>query len=371
MKAGPIAIVLCLGMLGCGDSGGVDGGLPSDDAVGNPVADLASQRRPDLAVHDLATPIRPVDLAVPESPADFAVPPPPPLTTAVSVFVEPDSGIAPVLSAIKGAKASLHIELYLLTDNTIIGAIESAQNRGVDVKVILEQHPNAGSNNAVFNQLQGAGVAAEWGNPTFMFTHEKAMIIDGKTLWAMTMNLSAAAVSGNREYLLVDTDLADVAEAEAVFEADWNRQKSSAIKLVVSPENSGSRIGALITGAQNEIDIEWEEFSDNALGSEVQQRIKAGVKVKIVVPNTIMGTATLPLMMALRNGGAEVRLLGNPFPHAKLVLVDRARGFIGSENATSTSLHLNRELGVAWESAAVAKDTGAAFDSDFAAGAPL
>ena len=66
-----------------------------------------------------------------------------------------------------------------------------------------------------------------------------------------------------------------------------------------------------------------------------------------------------------------MRTLSSPNIHARLVLVDRARGFIGSENATTSSLQNNRELGVLWDNAAVAGSVGSAFDSDFSSGTPF
>ncbi len=351
---------------GCGQGltweGDASGG-GTDDA-GAPVVDLQWPAGSDLAGRDLW-----------HSNPDLAAPPH--VTTSVQVYVEPNDGLQPVLDAIKGAHGTLHIEMYLLTDHTVISALGSARSRGVDVKVILDHNPMGGglSNDGAYSQLKSSGVAVAWSNPGFTFTHAKSMVIDGKTLWAMTMNLSSSAVQGNREYLCVDTDPGDVAEAEAVFQADWGGAHSAASRLVVSPDNSATRLTTLINGATKEIDIEWEEFSDNSIGSAVQQRIKAGVKVRIVVPSEIKTEnpppATLGLMTALQNGGAQVRTLDTPTVHAKLILVDRTHGFIGSENGTSNSLHSNRELGVMWENGTVAGRVGTAFDGDFANGSPL
>lgn len=290
------------------------------------------------------------------------------LTTAVQVYVQPAAGYAPLTDAIRAARSSLHMEMYLLTNNTLTNALITAKNRGVDVKVILEDNPNPNSNATSFNTLKNAGVAVQYGNPAFNFTHAKSMVIDGLALWAMTMNFSTSAVTGNREYLLVDTDPGDIAEAEAIFQADWNRTKSTASRLVVSPDNATQRLLELIRGAQSEIDIEWEEFSENTIGAAVMDRIRAGVKVKIIIPPDAAGTPTETLMRNVKAAGAQVKTLSDPYIHAKLFLIDRARGFIGSENGTLNSLQRNREMGVAWVNAQVANAVGAAFDSDFAAG---
>ncbi len=58
--------------------------------------------------------------------------------------------------------------------------------------------------------------------------------------------------------------------------------------------------------------------------------------------------------------------------HAKMVLADRSRAYIGSANLTDTSLHYNLELGVYLEDAALIARLQALFDHvyDFAARAP-
>ncbi|MSP62189.1 MAG: hypothetical protein EXR72_18025 [Myxococcales bacterium] len=302
---------------------------------------------------------------------DFAAGAGPVLTGAVSVIIEPDAGIDPILNAIKNAKTSIFVEVYLLTDSSIVSALVNAKKAGRNVRVILEQKPTGASNANVYGQLMNAGVACVYGNPAFTFTHAKMMIIDGSALWVMTLNLSVSAFNGNREYVLIDTDASDVAEAQAVFDADWNRTGAAPNRLAVAPETGRARIESLLNSATSQLDIEWEALSDNNIGSRIQQRIHAGVKVRIVVPGDIAGSATAALLGALKNGGAEVRLLSNPFPHAKLILVDRERGFIGSENATANSLNNNREVGVVWKNAEVAKAVGATFDADFAKGNPL
>lgn len=346
VRLGLIAPILLLAACGSYQSTftPIEDGGAGDDLAGEAPVDLAGQPVSDLAQPAVG------------------------LTTAVQVYVEPAAGFTPLTNAIKAAKSSIHLEMYLLTNSTLTNALITAKNRGVDVKIILEDNPTGSSNATVFNQLKTAGVAVQYGNPAFNFTHAKSMIIDGTALWAMTMNFSTAAVTDNREYILVDTDPGDIAEAEAIFQADWNRTKSTAARLIVAPDNATVRLLDLVRGAQSEIDIEWESFSESTIGNAVMERLRAGIKVKIMLPPDIAGSATETLMLNVKAAGAQIKTLANPYIHAKVFLIDRTRGFIGSENGTSNSLQRNRELGVAWRNAQVAAAVGAAFDSDFAAG---
>src|SRR5690349_8146891 len=59
----------------------------------------------------------------------------------VTVFVEPDAGDAPIVRAIKAATRSIWVEVYLLSDSSVVHALEDAAARGLDVRVLLETHP--------------------------------------------------------------------------------------------------------------------------------------------------------------------------------------------------------------------------------------
>src|SRR5581483_3228254 len=62
-------------------------------------------------------------------------------TQGLQVFVEPDAGYQVITNAISGAKQSVWVEMYLLTERHIIQDLEEAAHRGVDVRVMLEGHP--------------------------------------------------------------------------------------------------------------------------------------------------------------------------------------------------------------------------------------
>ncbi len=66
---------------------------------------------------------------------------PGPGVTGVRLFVEPEAGAKPVTDAIAAAVHSVWVEVYLLTDARVIAALEDARHRGVDVRVMLEEHP--------------------------------------------------------------------------------------------------------------------------------------------------------------------------------------------------------------------------------------
>src|SRR5205814_5034324 len=88
--------------------------------------------------------------------------------------------------------------------------------------VLLEPHPYQadGANDAAYARLAAAGVAVRWANPRFALTHAKLAVIDHARLLVLTLNLTRAGLTANREYVAIDDDPTDVAAVEAVIAAD-------------------------------------------------------------------------------------------------------------------------------------------------------
>src|SRR5690242_13913488 len=131
----------------------------------------------------------------------------------VQLFVEPDAGVKPVTSAIAAATRSVWVEVYLLTDARVISALEDARRRGVDVRVMLDEHPygfDVVSPQRTLQTLTTAGIQAKFADSAYTYTHAKMLIIDEATLFVLTPNLSQSGLGGsslgrNREFGVVDT----------------------------------------------------------------------------------------------------------------------------------------------------------------------
>ena len=297
----------------------------------------------------------------------------PPLqaTTSVTVVVEPEDKGAAFLDAIKNASSSIHMTMYLLTDNATVSALKAQHTAGHDVKVLLNQtFPSGqGSQTSVYNQLQSAGISVKWAPTMYQYTHAKTLVLDGKTALIMTMNASSGAFSGNREYLAFDTDPADVAEAEAIFQADWTGMPTATTgKLVTAPDNAEPRLVQLIDGATTTLDIEGEVFSSSAILSAVGRANKRGVAVRIILSDESPTSAQTQAVVALKQVGIPVRTLSKPNIHAKAIVVDGNLAYVGSENFTANSLQNNRELGVIVGAPAEVQKIASTIAADFGAG---
>lgn len=272
------------------------------------------------------------------------------------LIVEPDDGASPITGAIASATSSVQLELYLLTDTRVVQALEEAANRGVDVRVLLEMHPlgeNPTGPQKTFETLAAAGVHMQAADPAYTLTHEKAMIVDGATLYVMTCNLTKSALGGssaatNREYAVVDTDTADVREALAIFQADWDRAAPHIAdpNLLVSPVNARAKLAALIASATTSLLLDQEEMLDASVEDALIAAARRGVAVQVLLPQPTTGSPASPDIARLSQGGAQMRYTTQFYMHAKMLLADGTRAFVGSENISVQSLDGNRELGV-------------------------
>jgi phosphatidylserine/phosphatidylglycerophosphate/cardiolipin synthase-like enzyme len=299
---------------------------------------------------------------------------------AVSIIVEPNGNKASELTAaINAATQSVYMTMYEVDSSPVLAALVAKKQAGLDVQAILDGSSQCKSfNTPAYNQLKNAGIPVVWSSPTFTYTHEKTVMIDGTSAWIMTMNLNTSSPSTNREYLALDTDPTDVAEAIAVFKADHAMQSiTPAGPLVVAPVNARPDLVALIDQSMTTLDVEGEEFSDTystGVVNAVARAASRGVTVHVTIAN---GQLDATSVNRVKNAGGKVVMTGptsgngtstNPYIHAKAIVVDSTRAFIGSENFSGGSLGYNRELGVMFDTAAEVSKVKTAIDTDFGKG---
>ena len=295
----------------------------------------------------------------------------------VQVFVEPAAGYHVIADAINGAKKSVYVEMYLLTERHIISSLEEAAHRGLDVRVMLDGHPYGSgsvSPTQTLDRLNAAGVQAKTTNPTFALTHEKGMVIDGATAYITTANYTVSALGGsssttNREYGIIDTNTQDVQTVTDIFNADWNRTnvRISDPNLVVSPINSRNNFTALINSAHKTLLIEAEEMQDSGIEQAIVNAAKRGVQIQVIapLPSNASSDSNSQGISTIKQGGAQVKEDGHYYMHAKIIVVDGQKAFVGSENISTASLERNRELGILVSDSGVINTLQQTFQQDW------
>lgn len=287
--------------------------------------------------------------------------------TNLAVFIEPQDGHLPLLSAIDNAEKEIDIEMYILTDKEIINHLTDARNRGITVRVLLEEHPfQSGSiNNSVYKSFQQKGIDVQWTNPSFALTHEKSIIIDNKEVFILSQNLTASSFSKNREFDILDTNPEDVAEVKNIFLADFSKS-SFAQKdphLLVSPNSSRHALTTLLLNSKNTVAIEMEVISDKEIVDDLCSDAKK-MKVRIILPSFSQVSANRNEAQTLMQCGANIKTLSSPYIHGKMILTDTT-AYVGSINLTTESMDDNRELGIIVTQPDIIQTLSTTFENDW------
>lgn len=290
------------------------------------------------------------------------------------VYVLPDDGPAPLIEELDAARSSISIEIYLLTDDDVIGALFRARDRGVTVRVLLEKDPYGGSNQQpeIFETLDEGGIQVRWNSAAKRFSHVKLIVIDQRVALIMNLNLTYSALTKNRELAVVTTEPSLVDHASRIFENDW-QGKDGEIPgpLTLSPDTSRSTILGLIDSAQSTIDIYAEVITDREFIDAVESALARGVQVRIIMTQAYGQDMLQEPVGELVRAGAELHTLASPYVHAKLIMVDGVQAFIGSQNYTSTSMDQNREVGVVISGVSNIQRLERVFERDFSMGIPV
>ncbi len=300
----------------------------------------------------------------------------PPGAPSVELFVEPDDGVQPIVRFVDSSQRTLDVAMYLLSDRDLVAALERARQRGVHIRVMLEEHPygSGPGNRTIYNRLKSANIAVNWSPTTFQLSHDKYAVADQQVALVGTLNWTLSAVTHNREYFVLDHDPNDVKALSTLFDADWQRRQVTLADphLVLSPSNSRADLLGLIGSAQHQIDLEAEEMQDSGIETALTQAASRGVQVRVVLPRPDAGQTDSNAAgeKVLNEHGAQVRKLRDPYVHAKDVIVDGQEAFVGSENISKESLDQNREVGLLISDQTAIKRLSATFARDWTSAQP-
>jgi phosphatidylserine/phosphatidylglycerophosphate/cardiolipin synthase-like enzyme len=317
-----------------------------------------------------------------------------PTAHVLQISSTPDSDVhGQLVQLIDRAQSSIQIWMYSWTDKTVSDALIRAHQRGVATQVIMDPAnyhagiaaptgrlydlptsdgpydatsasgvSGASKASSVVTDLSQAGVEIVAGTQAFSLTHAKTLIIDSKLAAIMTMNLTKIA-GKVRDTAVFTDDPGIIYDLQNLFQADLqNSQNNGSLtpnfrsqSLVVSPTNSTSQIVSLIQSARREILITTENFGSDDVIQALTLALKSNVQVTIITPLCDMSSDhfyNIPHLQNFQSLGANVRVMSYPaspllpYIHQKLIIVDRAIAYVGSENLTFNSLAKAREIGL-------------------------
>lgn len=274
----------------------------------------------------------------------------------MKLIVEPDEGLAPVLTAIKQASKSIDVLIFRLDRLELAKALQAAVARGVRVRT-LTAHTNRGGSKFLrkleLDLLEG-GVTVSRTADDLVRYHGKMMIIDGRILHVYGFNFTALDIK-SRSFGIITKNPKLVREAQKLFEADFERQpyKSGAERFVVSPESSRERLAAFIKATRRQLLIYDPQVTDDAMLRIITNLIKNDVEVRII-------------------GRVEAKwnVKSEKFPgkrlHVRAMIRDGRRAFIGSQSLRRLELEKRREIGVIVTDEIVVRQLQEVFENDWA-----
>ncbi len=128
------------------------------------------------------------------------------------------------LQVIGGATQTLDLELYVVTDSGVVGAIIAAAHRGVQVRVLLDPGERPSDPSAAKLRAAGVDVLLYRGNGEKL--HAKLVVADTRTVLFGSANWSKSGFTANHEIDVEITNSTALAEDfEAAIDADWTASK--------------------------------------------------------------------------------------------------------------------------------------------------
>ena len=261
-----------------------------------------------------------------------------------------------MVNAVKRAKRSIDIVIFRFDRPELEKALEAAVGRGIRVRALIA-HTNRGGEKILRKlelSLLEAGVTVSRTADDLPRYHGKMMIVDD-LLYVFGFNYTKLDIEKSRSFGIATRDKRLVKEATALFEADDTRQPyaPNCDRLIVSPETSRRLLTEFIKGTKKQLLIYDEKVTDNQIQRVIQERVKAGVKVRVIgkIEKNIDGVQSRKL--------PDLRL------HVRAMVRDGSDAFVGSQSLRKLELDGRREIGVVVHDTRIARKIQAVFDEDW------
>jgi phosphatidylserine/phosphatidylglycerophosphate/cardiolipin synthase-like enzyme len=273
----------------------------------------------------------------------------------VKLFVQPEDGVGPLLAEIGRARDSIETTVFRFDLDPVEKALAAAVTRGVKVRVLVA-HTNRGGEKLLRKlelRLLAAGVTLARSDDDLVRYHGKMLIVDRSTLHLMAFNYTRLDLR-SRSFAVSIRNRRVVQEALKLFEADMTRQAyvPRLPDLVVSPENARPRLSEFLHKARRQLLIYDPKVADPAMIRLLEERARKGVEIRVIGK---MGKRGKDLLVAK----PPMRL------HARLIVRDGQRAFLGSQSLRKAELDDRREVGIVIRDKAVIKQLTEVFEADW------
>jgi cardiolipin synthase A/B len=276
----------------------------------------------------------------------------------MKLLIQPDDGIAALLSGIRSARKSIEIVIFRFDRAEIEAGLKAAVGRGVSVSALIAYTNRGGEINLrkLEMRLLEVGVAVSRTADDLVRYHDKLMIIDRRLLYVLSFNFTHLDIDHSRGFGIVTRNARLVHEAVKLFEADTTRNPYTPTldTFVVSPANARKLLAAFIRKAKKELLIYDPKIADMEMLRALSERMQVGVEIKVIG------------RVGKRSTGLEVRNLVKPRLHTRTIIRDRHQAFVGSQSLRQAELDSRREVGVIVREPKVVNGLIRTFEADWA-----
>jgi phosphatidylserine/phosphatidylglycerophosphate/cardiolipin synthase-like enzyme len=282
----------------------------------------------------------------------------------ISLIVQPGDSFFPIVEAIDAARTSINITIFRMDDPVIQHAMLDATRRGVRVRALVAANPRGWEkkNRKLLKDLEKAGIETKQpaaDSPKTRY-HYKILVVDNSTSLILTFNPTRENLHYTRDYGVVVRDESVAAELNRLFCADWDDRTfrpDASSPLVISPYNSREKVGELIQSATKSIHISDAKLRDYQILNVLMAKARAGVDVRILGTDRYYADVFSLL---------KFRQITRFKMHAKCLLVDGARAFVGSMNLRYENMDKRREVGIIVDDPTIVGKLEDIFSSDWA-----
>jgi len=275
----------------------------------------------------------------------------------MKLLTQPDDGATALLQAVRHATKSIQIVIFRFDLGPLEQALGAAVGRGVPVRALIANTNRGGEKRLrkLEQRLLEAGVTVARTGDDLLRYHGKVLIVDDM-LFVLGFNYTRLDIERSRSFGIQTKDAKLLKAAIDLFESDALRQPYSPAddRLVVSPENARDVLGKFITGAKRQLCIYDMNLSDPRMLKLLDQRIRAGVEVRVIGGKVKKAP-----------DGMGVRTLTKSRLHARAIIRDGARAFLGSQSMKRAELDQRREVGLIVTDSRISSQMQRQFEADW------
>lgn len=281
----------------------------------------------------------------------------------LALIVQPGDSFFPIVDAIDGAKTSIRMTIFRMNDPIVREAMTYAVSRGVHVQALVAPASKGWTkkNKKLAEELAKVGIEVRVPRARkekIKRYHYKIMTIDDQSSLILTFNPTQKNLHYARDFGLLIKDPEIATELSRLFDADWSGAtfKPSDLPLAISPHNSRDKMLELLNSAERTIRILDAKVQDQQAIGLLLRKASSGCSIKIIGEDTDYDQVV---------PNFNVRKLARYKLHAKCIVVDGTRFFVGSQNLRKVSLDRRREVGLIVEDDAMARKIERVFDEDW------